>query len=206
VPQADIAAPTEIALRTRIMDAAAVLFSEHGFDAVSMRDICEAACASKGAVYHHFTSKDELLAAIIITALSALVVHIEVSIEGCPVGAERLRRFIISQAEFFEQNVPQFRVATARFAAIGDAAAKQQIRALRGRYVKILRGIIVDGVMARQFADVDILAATRMVLAIIYWLGRWFKPGGSLRAADVAAKHADIMLTGVQISGSVVCR
>lgn len=162
-----------------------------------MRDICEAAAVSKGAIYHHFASKEELLSAIVIAALTALLVHIERSTAGSLVGADRLRRFIVSQAEYFESNAPQFRVATARYPEIGDDVARQQIARLRGRYVKELRTIIVEGIAAREFAEIDVLAASRMVLAILYWLGRWFKPGGSLRAADVAGRHADIMLGGV---------
>ena len=144
---------------------------------------------------------EALLSGIVIVSLTALLEHIEDSTRDLPLGPERLRRFIVSQAEYFEQNPPRFRVATARYAEFSDAAARQRIAFLRGRYVKLLRGIIVEGIAAGQFAEIDVLAATRMVLAILYWLGRWFKPGGTLRAADVATKHANIMLHGVLLAG-----
>ncbi len=44
-----------------ILEAAATLFAEHGFDKTAVATICEKANVSKGLVYHHFKSKDEIL-------------------------------------------------------------------------------------------------------------------------------------------------
>jgi AcrR family transcriptional regulator len=44
-----------------ILDAAASLFAEQGFDKTPVATICELANVSKGLVYHHFKSKDEIL-------------------------------------------------------------------------------------------------------------------------------------------------
>ena len=51
--------------RRRLLDLAAQLFIEHGYDAVSMRDIASAAKLTKGAVYGHFRSKGQLLVEVI---------------------------------------------------------------------------------------------------------------------------------------------
>ena len=47
------------------MDLASQLFVQHGYDAVSMRDIASAAKLTKGAVYGHFRSKGQLLVEVI---------------------------------------------------------------------------------------------------------------------------------------------
>ncbi len=46
--------------KRRITDKAKQLFIRKGFGAVSMNEVCEAAEVSKGSLYHHFKSKDEL--------------------------------------------------------------------------------------------------------------------------------------------------
>ena len=51
--------------RELIIGAAEKLFFEKGFDKVSMRDISEEAKLSKGAIYHHYKSKDEIIKEII---------------------------------------------------------------------------------------------------------------------------------------------
>lgn len=46
--------------RRRILDAAAAVFDEHGFSGASLSDILARAGVTKGALYFHFSSKEEL--------------------------------------------------------------------------------------------------------------------------------------------------
>jgi len=48
----------------RILDVAGAHFSEHGYAAASVDDIANAAGVTRGAVYHHYTSKPLLFAAV----------------------------------------------------------------------------------------------------------------------------------------------
>lgn len=48
----------------RILDAATQLFIEKGYEATSLADIIADTHLSKGAIYHHFASKEEIFAAI----------------------------------------------------------------------------------------------------------------------------------------------
>lgn len=47
-----------------ILSVSAKLFLEKGFDRTSMQDIANTAGISKGAIYHHFPSKEEMIKAI----------------------------------------------------------------------------------------------------------------------------------------------
>src|ERR1700688_5227708 len=47
--------------RQEILRAAARLFQQQGYDATSMNDVAAALKLSKGGLYHHFQSKDEIL-------------------------------------------------------------------------------------------------------------------------------------------------
>lgn len=53
------------ATRTQIMDAAEVMISEAGPDAVSVRDIASAAGVNLGAINYHFASKENLFKAVV---------------------------------------------------------------------------------------------------------------------------------------------
>ena len=59
--------------RARILQEAEALFAEHGFDAVSMRDLTTRAGVNLAAVNYHFGSKQALLAAVFASRASALV-------------------------------------------------------------------------------------------------------------------------------------
>ena len=46
----------------KIIDAAMKLFSEKGYENTTMQDLVQASGMSKGAIYHHFKSKQEIVA------------------------------------------------------------------------------------------------------------------------------------------------
>ena len=49
----------------RILTAAERLFAEHGIDAISTRDIIEAAGVNGGAIHYHFGTRDQLIVALV---------------------------------------------------------------------------------------------------------------------------------------------
>lgn len=59
-----------MATRENIVDAADTLFYERGFEHTSFARIADAVQISRGNFYHHFKSKDEILAAVIAARLA----------------------------------------------------------------------------------------------------------------------------------------
>lgn len=50
--------------KNKILAAAREVFSQKGYDAATMQDIMEKSGLSKGAIYHHFKSKEEIMQAL----------------------------------------------------------------------------------------------------------------------------------------------
>lgn len=86
--------------RRAILEAAAALTRAHGFDKVSVRDICRAAGVTTGAFYHHFASKEDLLN----QGFSSLDVYMESALapylDQPPM--ERLKALLRLYAQFME--------------------------------------------------------------------------------------------------------
>ena len=77
--------------RQDILRTAARLFQQRGYDATSMNDVAAALKLSKGGLYHHFQSKDEILFHIMSHAMDITeerVINAARRIEGAE---ERLR-------------------------------------------------------------------------------------------------------------------
>ena len=53
--------------RTEIIDAATALFAAKGYSATSVNDILNAVGIAKGTFYHHFSSKDEVMRAVVLS-------------------------------------------------------------------------------------------------------------------------------------------
>src|SRR5215470_418761 len=58
--------------KTRILDAAEALFTEHGFEATSLRQLTTAAGVNLAAVNYHFGSKEELFQAVLTRRLDPM--------------------------------------------------------------------------------------------------------------------------------------
>jgi AcrR family transcriptional regulator len=65
----------------QILHAAERLFAAGGYDATGVAEICRAAGVSKGAFYHHFTSKHDLFLELLDTWLAALDAGFETAVQ-----------------------------------------------------------------------------------------------------------------------------
>lgn len=70
------------ATRRRILDHAAALFAERGFEKVTVREICRAARANVAAVNYHFGDKRSLYLAVVRGAIDIMRQTNELSIEA----------------------------------------------------------------------------------------------------------------------------
>lgn len=84
----------------RILAAAETLFSEQGFDAVSMNAIAERAGVSKANIFHHFSTKKALYLAVVKEACKETQNRLQ-TIEKSHISiVERLAHFAQSQLQF----------------------------------------------------------------------------------------------------------
>src|SRR5919206_3075902 len=80
--------------RQEILRTSARLFRERGYDATSMNDISAALKLSKGGLYHHFRSKDEILFHIMNHAMEITEERVLTPIRNIADPEERLRALI----------------------------------------------------------------------------------------------------------------
>src|SRR5512147_3203644 len=70
IPMRDVRVPA--ATKDRILDTAESLFTEHGFEATSLRQLTAAAGVNLAAVNYHFGSKEELFQAVLTRRLDPM--------------------------------------------------------------------------------------------------------------------------------------
>src|SRR5436305_9810726 len=80
--------------RQEILRTAARLFQQQGYDATSMNDVAAALKLSKGGLYHHFQSKDEILFEIMNHAMQITEERVVNPVRGIADPEERLRALI----------------------------------------------------------------------------------------------------------------
>ena len=84
--------------RAALLDAAALVFAERGFREATVDEIAERAGYSKGAVYWHFSGKDDLFAALVDQRVDSATWEMVELLESAPpgqdMGPEASRRFV----------------------------------------------------------------------------------------------------------------
>src|SRR5437588_6410989 len=80
--------------RQDILRTAARLFQQRGYDATSMNDVAAALKLSKGGLYDHFQSKDEILFEIMNHAMEMTQERVLAPVRNINDAAERLRALI----------------------------------------------------------------------------------------------------------------
>ncbi|KAB2680302.1 MULTISPECIES: TetR/AcrR family transcriptional regulator [Alphaproteobacteria] len=183
--------------RDRILDEAAVLFGEGGFDNGSMNVVAERLGVSKAAVYHYFDTKQSVYDAIIVRTLEGLLEHVSRAVAASTTADGKLKSFMVSHAGYFEKNYWGFVCMLIGYGGMANPGLKSEANQLRIEYESILRGILREGMATGAFREADVTISSHSVLSMLNWMVRWFKPGGQKRAETVAAEYFDLLTNGL---------
>jgi len=127
--------------RRALLDAAARLFAERGFDRVSMEDLGSAAGVSGPAVYRHFPGKQSVLAALLIDVSKGLFDGGSNVIEEGTDAAASLRALITFHVTFALANADVIRVQDRDLESLADTE-QHRVRALQRNYVELWVGVL----------------------------------------------------------------
>jgi AcrR family transcriptional regulator len=122
--------------RASLLDAAARLFAERGFDRVSLEDLGAAAGVSGPAVYRHFPSKQAVLAALLVGVSENLHSGGTDVVSRTPAAADALAALVAFHVDFALANADVIRVQDRDLdsLAVDDRHA---VRTLQRRYVDV---------------------------------------------------------------------
>ena len=101
----------DIDTRTKIQRVGLRLFTEHGYEATSLREIAEELGVTKAALYYHFRSKDEIIKSLIddrLARVDELIAWAQTQPRGLEMRREVLRRYAELLREFDHKSLMQF--------------------------------------------------------------------------------------------------
>ncbi len=125
----------------RILDAAADMLAEVGYDGVSVRAVAQAAGVTKALVFYHFGSKGQLIEQVLARYYEA---HLEGLAQGFEDGSgtpqERFHRLVDAYLDFIEANLRYPRIVQQQVAgsAVHDELVVRNLEPLYRWVVKVL--------------------------------------------------------------------
>jgi AcrR family transcriptional regulator len=177
-----------------IVDIAARLFYERGYPSVSTRSLAQAAGIQGGSLYHHFTSKEEILYRIVQYGsgefFAGLLPHLEAPDAGY---AERLDRFV--RAYITDAQPRRYAIAVL-FRDMSHLSPDHfaELQAVRRHFQQAVQRFLADGVAAGEFNGPDAKVAGIAVLDLLKGIDAWIRDPGRLGRRQVADTYAILIL------------
>ncbi len=184
--------------RQEILRTAARLFQQRGYDATSMNDVAAALKLSKGGLYHHFQSKDEILFEIMDHAMDITQERVLKPVRGIADPEERLRSLIRLHIEVVLS--PRDREITVMLHENHPLppALRKRINARKKEYIHFVEELMTDVQRSRRAKGaVTPRAAAFALLGMINWIYQWYKPEGNLQAQNLVPQFTELVLGGI---------
>src|SRR3990170_5032173 len=163
--------------REDILDAAAQVFRLKGFHGASMADIAEAVNLQKASLYHHVSSKQEILLALLDRGLDMLTERISgIATQSIPAD-EKLRQMIRSYLLALAENPDLSSVLLFEHRSLDRKAHARHVPH-RDRFEGLWREVINEGVKSKIFDCPDIGIAVRALMGVQNWTLTWYRPDG----------------------------
>jgi AcrR family transcriptional regulator len=186
--------------RQEILRTAARLFQQRGYDATSMNDVAAALKLSKGGLYHHFQSKDEILFEIMNHAMDITEERVLGPVRSIANPEERLRALIRLHIEVVLS--PRDREITVMLHENHPLppALRRRINGRKKEYIHFLENLIAEIQGSRRAAPrVSPRAAAFALLGMINWIYQWYKPEGELQVQNLVPQFTDLLFGGLLI-------
>jgi TetR/AcrR family transcriptional regulator, cholesterol catabolism regulator len=182
--------------REDILEAAAQVFRQKGFHGASMQDIAEAVNLQKASLYHHVSSKQEILLALLNRALELLFERISIiSNQNIP-AYEKLRQMIHAYLQILAENADISAVLLFEHRSL---ERKQHARHVpnRDKFEALWRGVLIEGVASKRFTCDDPALTARAILGVMNWTITWYHSDGPLEIDEIADHYSNLLLNGL---------
>jgi AcrR family transcriptional regulator len=180
--------------RTRILEAAAEVFAERGYDAASLDEIAEGAGISKPVIYDHFESKRELHITLIDSQSELLLSSIASRVAAGETPEDRLREGFDAFFEFVETHPFAWRMFfrdPSSDPEIAEGHQQSHERTAAG----IAALIAAESIIERAWA---VEALAELMMKALAGLAAWWYEHPEITRADLVALTMDSLWVGLE--------
>ena len=182
--------------REAILDKAAQLFAQMGFNGASVADLATACETSKSLIYHYYPSKEDVLYGVMSSHLDQLVQDVDQVLSRAGTPTELLKALIHNFMRHYIGAADRQKVLLNELGNLPADRRKTIVDQQRGvidAVQKLLEAIhpalAADPVLAR--------AETMLLFGMINWTHTWFDPAGPVSAGAFADMALDRILAPI---------
>ena len=188
--------------RKDILDASAQIFSQKGYHGTSMQDIAMAVNLQKASLYHHVSSKQEILFDLLNRGLDLLITQVEEAVAEPGSPDQRLRKATKAYLSTMTEYQDLASVLLLEYRSLEPDYHDRHIPR-RDRFEQIWRELIREGMEAGIFTCDHPSLSARALLGALNWTVTWFRSDGPMSAEEIADQISNLFLMGLISRDSV---
>ena len=183
-----------------LLEVAVEVFNRRGYDGTSMAEVARAAGITKSTIYHHFSSKEQILRVAVTRALDGLFAVLdEPGVKTGP-AEQRLRHVVAGTALALTRELPY---VTLLLRVRGNTPTEEWAMVRRREFDRLVAAMVADAAGARGTRPaVDPRLATRLIFGMVNSITEWYRPERSEDPWQVARAVSQIALDGLWGSAS----
>ena len=178
--------------RQAIVEAAGHLYAKRGFQGASIADLAKACGTSKALIYHYFESKEDILYEVMAAHLDDLV---DAADDAMRVGSpkERLKALTLAFMRLYVGAQDSHKVLLNELDNL-PLQRRTEVVAKQRRIIAVVESLVRE---IRPETNPITLPLAMLFFGMINWTHTWFRPGGKMKADEIAKLEVDLFLNGL---------
>ncbi|NBD11951.1 MULTISPECIES: TetR/AcrR family transcriptional regulator [Corallococcus] len=185
-----------------ILETAARLICERGYEGTSMQEIAAACRMTKAGLYHHIQNKEQLLFAIMNYGMDVFEEQVLGPVADVADPIERLRQCMRQNIHLVTSGRSKEVIIILHEHATLTGEAREYIDRRKKRYVRFLEDAFAEANRLGRLRGVDPTVAAFSLLGMILWVYKWFKPDGRLTEEQIADGMVELLFPSLSLGAS----
>lgn len=183
-----------------ILGAAAKVFREKGYHHASMADIAKETGLLKGSLYHHISSKEELLRLIVLDGLDIYTESVQRIMTSNKNPDEMLKEAIVAFMNPIDVSFDRIVVFLNERHNLPPKVLKEVDKEIRN-YENVWIDLIERGKKSKVFKkEIDSKIFIMALLGVCQWTSKWYDPKGKYSGKELGEFYASYLLDGIRSS------
>jgi AcrR family transcriptional regulator len=185
-----------ISRREIILQEAAHLFREKSYPGSNLRELAKRAGIQGGSIYHHFSSKQEILFQLMDHTMEDMFKQLSALLAPCSCPAERLRQSIRFHIAYNISGPDETYITDDELRNL-DTDNYRHIIAKRDLYQRLFEETIATGNEEQNWNVDNTKLVARAIIQMCSGVSRWYKPGGEFNIDQIADQYFTLLTAGL---------
>jgi AcrR family transcriptional regulator len=188
---------TKRSLKTReaILDAAAQVFAEHGYEAASLDAVAAGAGVTKGTVYYHFDAKEAIYLGVVLRYLADALARLRAAVEETSGMRAAIERIIDDQIDDTLSPATRY-VHYQEILSVGDEIHRT-VRVAQRQYEYAFAEVLRSGQEAGVVMPGEPHLIANLLIGTIGRTARWYSPEGKVSEQEFRDMLKTFLFSGL---------